>query len=133
MPVGHFVGWDSKITVVGSDPDPTLNTVYVAYQDSSTHEILWAERTADASDSSWAIDSIVGGEPAYWNESLERFEDEVGNPWAGSYGFYVGMADDQTTAYLSSYAINEWAESDMFGNPPLNYWVQIFAVNISEG
>ena len=60
-------------------------------------------------------------------------EDSAGNPWDGSFGFYLGMADDMTTAYLSSYAINEWAESDMFGNPPLKYWVQIFAVNLSEG
>lgn len=133
MPVAHFVGFDSKIVVVGSDPNPLLNKVVIAYQDSSTHEILWGERDSAAATDPWTVTSIIGGEEAVWNSSLQRFEDANGNPWEGSFGFYLGMADDMTTAYMSSYAINEWAESDLLGNAPLNYWVQIFAVNLSEG
>jgi len=132
MPVSHFVGFDSKITAVGSNPNPLLNKIVIAYQDSSTHEILWAERDAAATNP-WSVVSVVGGEEAVWNSSLQRFDDLNGNPWEGSYGFYLGLADDMTTAYMSSFAINEWAESDLFGNAPLNYWVQIFAVNLSEG
>jgi MYXO-CTERM domain-containing protein len=133
MPVAHFVGFDSKITVVGSDPNPLLNEVHIVYQDSTTHEILWAERDPAAATNPWSVISIIGGEKAVWNSSLQRFEDVNGNPWEGSFGFYLGMADDMTTAYLSCFAINEWAESDLLGNAPLNYWVQIFAINLSEG
>jgi MYXO-CTERM domain-containing protein len=133
MPVSHFVGFDSKVTVVGNDPDATLNEVHVVYQDSTTHEILWAERDPAATSNPWGVVSFIGGEKALWNSSLQQFEDTNGDPWEGSFGFYLGMADDMTTAYLSCFAINEWAESDLLGNAPLNYWVQIFAVNLSEG
>ncbi len=133
MPVAHFVGWDSKTIVVGSDPNPIMNKVIVAFQDSSTHEIVWAERDPAAATDPWTLTSIIGGEAAVWNTSLQRFEDANGNPWEGSFGFFLGLADDMTTAYMSSFAINEWAEGDMFGTAPINYWVQIFAVSISEG
>ncbi|MFH2007353.1 MAG: MYXO-CTERM sorting domain-containing protein [bacterium] len=132
MPISHFVGYDSKITVAGSSPDPAQNKVFIAYSDSTTHELLWAVRDP-AAPTPWITSSIIGGDPAIWNSSLARFEDSYGEPWQGAYGFYVGLVDDQTTAYLCSYAINEWAESDLFGNAPLNYWVQIFAKALSEG
>ncbi len=133
MPVSHFVGFDSKVTVVGSDPNPSMNEVHVVYQDSTTHEIIWAERDPAATTNPWSSVSLIGGEKAIWNSALQQFEDTNGDLWEGSFGFYLGMADDMTTAYLSSFAINEWAESDLLGNAPLNYWVQIFAVNLSEG
>jgi len=120
MPVEHMVGFDSQLVVAGQK-------IFIAYQDGTTHELRWAERDATNPDNPWSSQALAGDEPAV--------VDQDGNiKFEGAFGFYIHVSAGQSNmAYISTYAINEWAVSDLLGNPPLRYWVQIFAVQLAEG
>lgn len=120
MPVSHMVGFDSQIVLADTQ-------VFVAYQDSTNHELLWARRNPSGTGNPWSTVPIAGhNQPVLTPEGDYQYE--------GAFGFYIGLTNEgSNVAYLSSYAINEWARSNLAGDPPVNYWVQIFAVQLGEG
>lgn len=119
MPVSHMVGFDSKIVLAG-------NKVFIAYQDGTNHELRWAERNP-SDPHLWSHRAIAGDTPPVLNADGDY-------EYEGAFGFYIGLTNDESNvAYLSTYAINEWAVSNLAGDAPVNYWVQIFAVQLGEG
>ncbi len=103
MPVSHFVGWDSKLYVSG-------DTVFVAYQDGTSHELRIATTRLDQDPTDWRYEVLAGDEPAF----------------QGAYGFYINFVVHSGTAYLSSYVINEHAQPDQLGGRAVRYFVEIF-------
>ncbi|MDY0000149.1 MAG: MYXO-CTERM sorting domain-containing protein [Polyangia bacterium] len=120
MPVSHFVGFDSKIVLAGSK-------VFIAYQDGTNHELRWAERDPEAFGTPWFHSAIAGDVPPTLTPDGDY-------QYEGAFGFYIDLSNEgSNVAYLSTYAVNEWARSNLLGDPPVKYWVQIFAVLLGEG
>jgi hypothetical protein len=95
-PVLHFVGDDSALALAGG-------ARVVAYQDATSHELLWASRAASGQ---WMRDSVAGS-----------------NPDDGAFGFFVGLGASGNGAVISSYVINQRSR------PPA-FFVQLFAHTI---
>ena len=106
MPVFHFMGWDAQILVRDS-------TAYIFYQDSTDHALRLA--TGQVGDGDWTFEVLAGEE----------------DPFTGAYGFYIGLAPQGGTLYVSSYVINEHAKPDILGNDAVRYFVEIFEKQIA--
>ncbi len=120
MPVQHLVGFDSQLVLAGKK-------VFIAYQDGTTHELRWAERDPSNPTNPWSTRAIAGDVPPTLNADGDY-------EYEGAFGFYIGLSNaESNVAYLSTFALNEWAVSNLAGDPPVYYWVQIFAVQLGEG
>ncbi|MGM0597834.1 MAG: hypothetical protein ACQES9_12435 [Myxococcota bacterium] len=106
MPVQHYFGADANIITTG----PKL---YACWQDATTQELYFAEYDSSEADPQWEINVLRGNE----------------DPYEGSMGFYTDMEIQGSKLYLSYYGVNLHAESDVFGNPPLYYFVEIFVID----
>jgi len=92
-PTYDFVGDDASLVLVaGSSP-------MIAYQDSTTQELLLAQRNSQ--DGTWSHVSVAGAT----------------NPWPGAYGFFASGALDQTNVVMSTWVIDQ---------PTGENWVEVF-------
>jgi hypothetical protein len=91
IPEFHFVGDDSSIVL-------TPDSLYVAYQDATTHELLVAYPTDTGA---WGRSAIAGDEA----------------PFVGAYGFYANATFDGTDVTMSSWVLDQ-ANADN--------WVELF-------
>ncbi len=93
LPVFHFVGDDSGLVVAGA-------LTAVAYQDATSHELLFSIRNNN--DGTWTWTSMAGADT---------------ETWGGGYGFYATADIDGDNVVLSSYVIDQ---------QNYDYWVEIF-------
>ncbi|MEM9490012.1 MAG: hypothetical protein AAGC55_12770, partial [Myxococcota bacterium] len=80
IPEFHRVGDDSSLVLTPSGP-------VVAYQDATTHELLYATRSGDGG---WEFIALAGDESEF----------------VGAYGFYVSAAFDGSQVVVSSWVID---------------------------
>jgi hypothetical protein len=92
-PEFHFVGDDAGIVM------PSGQQPYVVYQDSTTQELLLAQRQMDGT---WMRSSIAGAT----------------NPWPGAYGFFAAAALTSTDLVMSTWVIDQ---------PNDDNWVEVFS------
>lgn len=90
-PEFHFVGDDSAVVMTTQGP-------VIAYQDATTHELLFAQRNTNGL---WEHETVAGGE----------------DPFAGGYGFYVSAQPDSDEVVMSTWVISQ---------PSNEVWVEIF-------
>jgi MYXO-CTERM domain-containing protein len=91
-PEFHFVGDDAGIVM------PAGQQPYVVYQDSTTQELLLAQRQPNGM---WMRTSIAGAT----------------NPWPGAYGFFAAAALTSTDLVMSTWVIDQ---------PTDDNWVEVF-------
>lgn len=91
-PEFHFVGDDAGIVL------PAGQQPYVVYQDSTTQELLLAQRQANGM---WTRTSIAGAT----------------DPWPGAYGFFAAAAVTGTDLVMSTWVIDQ---------PTDDNWVEVF-------
>jgi MYXO-CTERM domain-containing protein len=91
-PEFHFVGDDAGLVLPqGAQP-------MVVYQDSTTQQLMLAQRQQDAT---WKYNSIAGGT----------------QPWPGAYGFFASAAVTPTEIVMSTWVIDQ---------PTGQNWVEVF-------
>ena len=90
-PEYHFVGDDASLLLSGGGAT-------VAYQDSTTQELLLAQRGTDGT---WTHVSVAGHT----------------DPWPGAYGFFASDAVSGTNLVMSTWVIDQ---------PTNENWVEIF-------
>jgi MYXO-CTERM domain-containing protein len=91
-PEFHFVGDDAGIVL------PAGQQPYVVYQDSTTQELLLAQRQPNGM---WMRSSIAGAT----------------DPWPGAYGFFAAAAATSTDLVMSTWVIDQPTEDN---------WVEVF-------
>lgn len=92
-PTYDFVGDDAALVLVeGKAP-------MIAYQDSTTQELLLAQR--NSTDGTWSHVSIAGAT----------------SPWPGAYGFFASGALDSTNVVMSTWVIDQQTNEN---------WVEVF-------
>jgi len=96
-PEFHFVGSDTQIVMTGGGP-------LVAYQDSTTHELLVADKSGTMG--AWRPNALAGNEM----------------DWAGAYGFYASAALGINDVTLSTWVLNQQLNDS---------WVEIFRIPVS--
>jgi hypothetical protein len=96
-PEFHFVGSDTQILETPAGP-------MIVYQDSTSHELLVANKVGD----NWMHNAIAGAE----------------DPFVGAYGFYASMAASAAEAVVSTWVIDQ---------PRGDNWVEIFRLPIGAG
>jgi hypothetical protein len=97
-PEYHFVGDDAGLVFANGVP-------MVAYQDSTTQELLLAHRTDDMG---WVHESIAGAT----------------QPWPGAYGFFAADALSPQNLVMSTWVIDQ---------PTNDNWVEVFTRPITIG
>jgi hypothetical protein len=90
-PEFHFVGDDSAVVLTTAGP-------VIAYQDATTHELLFAQRNGSGL---WEHITIAGAE----------------TPFEGGYGFYAAAKPDGEEVVMSTWVISQ---------PTNDVWVEIF-------
>ncbi len=93
-PTYDFVGDDASLVFPGGGSGPM-----VAYQDSTTQELLLATQAADGS---WSHVSVAGATM----------------PWPGAYGFFASDAVSGTNVMISTWVVDQ---------PTGDNWVEVFA------
>jgi hypothetical protein len=94
-PEFHFVGDDSSVVLTNAGP-------VIAYQDSTTHELLIANKNGSGA---WEHHTVAGDE----------------EPFEGGYGFYAASDFDGQQVILSNFVVSQ---------PTNEVWVEIFRENI---
>ena len=98
-PEYHFVGSDTQIVLTGNGP-------IIAYQDSTSHELLLADKSGAMG--AWRPSTIAGAE----------------DPWQGGYGFYASATLGVNDVVVSTWVLNQQS----FDN---NNWVEIFRIPVT--
>jgi hypothetical protein len=93
-PEYHFVGDDASLVLPPGGGGPMI-----AYQDSTTQELLLAQRAADGT---WSHISIAGAT----------------DPWPGAYGFFASDAISSGNLVISTWVIDQ---------PTAQNWVEVFS------
>jgi MYXO-CTERM domain-containing protein len=93
-PEHHFVGDDANIVL------PPGGLPIVAYQNATTHELLYATR---GNDGKWTRQTVAGGPVT---------------PWTGAYGFFASAALGTNDVIMSSWVIDQ---------PARDNWVEVFS------
>ncbi|MEZ4402438.1 MAG: hypothetical protein R3B06_20605 [Kofleriaceae bacterium] len=96
-PEYHFVGSDTQIVLTATGP-------LVVYQDSTSHELLTADKTGTMS--SWRYSALAGNEAE----------------WHGAYGFYASAAIGSTDVTVSTWVLD---------NQNADNWVELFRLPVS--
>ncbi len=90
-PEFHFVGDDSAVVLTTAGP-------VIAYQDATTHELLYAQRNGNGQ---WEHETVAGAETTF----------------AGGFGFYATAKMDGDEVVMSTWVISQ---------PTNDVWVEIF-------
>lgn len=96
-PEYHFVGSDTQIVITGNGP-------LVVYQDSTSHELLVADKSGAMG--AWRPSTIAGNEM----------------DWKGAYGFYASAALGVNDVTLSTWVLNQQLNDS---------WVEIFRIPVT--
>src|SRR5258706_13803331 len=96
-PVYHLVGGSSSIQIANG-------RVTIAYQDSTVLQLRVAQKQTNGK---WLAETIAGHQM----------------PFKGAYGFYASMRISGNNGIISSYAVNQTADS-------MNFYVEAFALDL---
>jgi hypothetical protein len=97
-PTFDFVGYDASLVLENG------TTPYIAYQDSTTQELLLGY---EGSDGTWTHMSIAGAT----------------SPWPGAYGFFASAAIAPGAIVMSSWVIDQ---------PTNDNWVEVFRQDVTD-
>lgn len=96
-PEFHFVGSNTQLVMTTSGP-------YVIYQDSTSHELLVANKPGE----DWTWDPLAGNDATF----------------VGAYGFYASAVGTDSEIAVSTWALNQQIDDN---------WVEVFRLPLSIG